>query len=318
MEEKNSKPLVTVIVVTYNSARFILETLESIKAQSYENIELIISDDCSKDNTVELCQDWISRNIARFSNVKLITAPQNTGTAGNANRALAVTTGEWVKFIAGDDLFCSDAIEKCINSISEDTSVYFAEAIHFTGKLSDSNFTYERIDIEGIAFGPHSTAISQYNILKRQFVGSGPGFFSKLSVIKEVGGFDERFPLLEDYPLFIKIAKHGYRFKIIDHYILYKRVDDQSVSHKKDNNAILTSIIVRCVTEYKHKYKYENLDSLWKLFLNYSLYINTLIIKNGNTYDKFICRLINRIRLLTDPFLWYSRYLDFRNKRGLY
>ena len=48
------KPLVSIIVITYNSAKFVLETLESAKAQTYQNIELIISDDCSSDNTIEI------------------------------------------------------------------------------------------------------------------------------------------------------------------------------------------------------------------------------------------------------------------------
>ena len=51
--------LVSVVVITYNSEKYILETLESIKTQSYKNLELIISDDCSKDDTVMICRDWL-------------------------------------------------------------------------------------------------------------------------------------------------------------------------------------------------------------------------------------------------------------------
>ncbi len=57
--DKSRETLVSIVVITYNSAKFILETLESSKAQTYKNIELIISDDCSTDNTVEICQQWI-------------------------------------------------------------------------------------------------------------------------------------------------------------------------------------------------------------------------------------------------------------------
>lgn len=56
------QPLVSVSVITYNSAKTVLETLESIKAQTYQNLELIVSDDCSTDNTVELCRNWIEQN----------------------------------------------------------------------------------------------------------------------------------------------------------------------------------------------------------------------------------------------------------------
>lgn len=52
-------PLVSVIVITYNSSKYVLETLNSVAAQTYDNIELIISDDCSVDNTVEICRNWL-------------------------------------------------------------------------------------------------------------------------------------------------------------------------------------------------------------------------------------------------------------------
>lgn len=67
----NSTPLVTIAVVTYNSSQTILETLESVKEQTYKNIELIISDDCSSDNTTDICQKWLQKNAIFFSNVQI-------------------------------------------------------------------------------------------------------------------------------------------------------------------------------------------------------------------------------------------------------
>ena len=95
-------PLVSICIVTYNSAEFIVETLESAKAQTYENIELILSDDCSKDNTVEICRQWIEENSTRFTNCEIVTTPINTGVAANLNRAIAKAKGEWIKSIAGE------------------------------------------------------------------------------------------------------------------------------------------------------------------------------------------------------------------------
>lgn len=66
-------PLVSVSVITYNSAKTVIETLDSIKAQTYQNIELIVSDDCSTDNTVEICRDWLTKNEKRFVRMELIT-----------------------------------------------------------------------------------------------------------------------------------------------------------------------------------------------------------------------------------------------------
>ena len=59
--------LVTVVVVTYNSSKYVLETLDSIFEQTYKNIELIITDDGSSDNTVELCREWLTHYGDRFT-----------------------------------------------------------------------------------------------------------------------------------------------------------------------------------------------------------------------------------------------------------
>ena len=72
--------LVSVPVLTYNAAEFVEDTLESIFNQTYQNIELIISDDCSKDTTVALVENWCSqpRVKKRFVEIKIITVPKNT------------------------------------------------------------------------------------------------------------------------------------------------------------------------------------------------------------------------------------------------
>ena len=75
-------PLVSIVVVTYNSAKYVLDVLECIKEQTYANIELIISDDASQDETLDVCKNWIEHNRDRFKFFQLLCSSQNTGTAG--------------------------------------------------------------------------------------------------------------------------------------------------------------------------------------------------------------------------------------------
>jgi len=65
--------LVSIIVVTYNSSKFITETLNSVSNQTWEDIELIITDDCSEDDTIEICRKWLKKNKDRFSSVQIKT-----------------------------------------------------------------------------------------------------------------------------------------------------------------------------------------------------------------------------------------------------
>ena len=109
-----NKPLVSIVVITYNSSEYVLETLESAKAQTYTNIELIVSDDCSTDETVSICKKWFEANKDRFVNTIMVEAEINSGVPANANRGLAECKGEWIKFIAGDDILVSTGIEEFV------------------------------------------------------------------------------------------------------------------------------------------------------------------------------------------------------------
>ena len=110
-------PLVSVVVVTYNSSNTILGTLDSILSQTYQNLELIVSDDCSTDETVRIVKSWLGELKERFVSTNLITTRTNTGTAGNLNRGYSRTKGEWIKSIEGDDQLINTCIESNVNYI---------------------------------------------------------------------------------------------------------------------------------------------------------------------------------------------------------
>lgn len=114
-------PLVSVYIVTFNSSMYIVDALESVKAQTYDNIELIVSDDCSTDNTIEIVQGWLNKNHKRFSRVQLLIVKSNTGVSANVNRARNACKGKWIKGFAGDDILLSTCIEDNIDYVSKHT-----------------------------------------------------------------------------------------------------------------------------------------------------------------------------------------------------
>lgn len=117
------KDLVSVIIISYQSERYIIDALESVKNQSWQDIELIVSDDASTDNTVKLCSDWLSQNKDRFYQTKLITGDKNIGIPGNCDRGLKSSTGIWIKFIGADDILIEDCIKDNMHVINEIPSV---------------------------------------------------------------------------------------------------------------------------------------------------------------------------------------------------
>lgn len=106
--------LVSIVMPSYNTARFIEETIRSVMAQTYENWELIIVDDCSKDNTDEVVAPFLADE-----RIKYIKNEVNSGAAVSRNRALREATGKWIAFLDSDDLWEPEKLEKQIAFMKE-------------------------------------------------------------------------------------------------------------------------------------------------------------------------------------------------------
>ncbi|HWY12168.1 MAG TPA: glycosyltransferase family 2 protein [Bacteroidia bacterium] len=98
-------PLISICIPSYNNADYITETISSVLNQTYQNFEIIIVDDCSKDNTVELIKSIADPRI------KLVVNDTNLGMHGNWNKALSLGKGEYLKLLCGDDLIYPRCLE---------------------------------------------------------------------------------------------------------------------------------------------------------------------------------------------------------------
>jgi glycosyltransferase involved in cell wall biosynthesis len=105
----NENPLVSVCIPCYNAEKYIAETLDSVICQTYQNLEIIVCDDESTDNTLKIIQSYKDPRIKLFSN------EQNLGLIGNYNRVLEQASGKYVVLQCADDLWNVDNIEKKID-----------------------------------------------------------------------------------------------------------------------------------------------------------------------------------------------------------
>jgi glycosyltransferase involved in cell wall biosynthesis len=227
--KENQQPLISIIVITYNSAKYVLETLESIKAQTYQNIELIVTDDCSTDNTIELCQSWISKNQSRFIKTKIVTAKRNNGIPANCNSGIKASIGEWVKIIAGDDLLHQDCLKHNMDFVSKnkDAKVIFSKRVVFTG--SSANMKVVSVSKPSLFNEKNVSSEQQYELALRRVSCPPNTILYNKKVLKEVNGFDEEFPLYEDWPMLLKVTKHGYKFHYMDEETFFYRIHQDSV-----------------------------------------------------------------------------------------
>ena len=112
--------LVSIIMPSYNTGRFLTETIESVLAQSYSAWELIIVDDCSTDNTDDIVNQYLTDERIRY-----IKNDTNSGAAVSRNRALREAKGKWIAFLDSDDLWEPDKLKKQV-SFMRDNGYHFS------------------------------------------------------------------------------------------------------------------------------------------------------------------------------------------------
>lgn len=131
MNRNFTSGLVSVIIATFNQAKYIDETLRSIVQQTYSNLEIIVSDDCSTDNTLEKLYQW----AAEDKRIIVLPSPENRGYSHNMNKALAIATGEFTAVIDGDDIALPDKIEKQVSFLNQNKD--YDAVVHWVDVFDD-------------------------------------------------------------------------------------------------------------------------------------------------------------------------------------
>ena len=214
MSQEKYNPLITVGVIAYNSSEYILDLLESIKAQSYQNVELIVSDDKSTDNTVAICEEWISKNKDRFVRAEVIVPEHNTGTAGNYNRALFAAKGEWMKFIDGDDLLFPNCLEDNVEYVTKhpEAKVVFSDILYFEDAKNPSNKHF--VSEEEKRFFEKDVEEQFKVVLRKNHIPPSSSFMS-VAILK-ANPYQEEYGIMEDSPKWIDLTRKGYKFYYFD------------------------------------------------------------------------------------------------------
>jgi glycosyltransferase involved in cell wall biosynthesis len=306
-------PLVSIIVITYNSGNFVLETLESALSQTYRNIELIISDDCSTDNTVELIQKWLKEHETRFIRTELITARKNTGIASNGNRGLNAANGIWLKYIAGDDILQTDCIKDCLEFIflkPETIECLFAQNKQFTGDETIKINASVIPDPEIFPFyRTNATAREQYNLLlntHKFWPLSTSSFFIKRDLMKSLGGYDERYEFMEDLPLFLKILERNIKIYFLPKVTVLYRIHKNSVLRESTEQVKLNRFRIS-KNQFIKDYVLKRVPWPQKIRLMHELLFDRLVLLSGN--KGAIANAIDKIGITLNPVRlnWFRR-----------
>ena len=219
MSKKEGKIKISVVVITYNQQETIGQTLDSILMQKGDfDLELVIGEDCSQDNTLAICQDYAQR----YPLIKLHSGPKNLGITANYFRTLQACTGEFVGDIAGDDYYCDDhALEKQMLYLQSHPEVGVLGAngyryyVKRNEKVLGENERVNTMDAKEFYFSPKYPG---------GVIIQGGGVMFRRSLLQYID-FDEiirrKLPV-EDYPMQAIWSQHTKFWRLDDPIVVYR------------------------------------------------------------------------------------------------
>jgi glycosyltransferase involved in cell wall biosynthesis len=202
-------PFFTVIIPTYNRAELLREAIQSVLDQTFEDFELIIIDDHSTDNTSEVVSSFNDNRI------KYIMNDRTKGPAGARNTGIFKARGDWITFLDSDDIWLPEKLEVQFKKIQErDETVKFIYAGY-------AIYDFEKKK-EVASYLPEKEGWILKDLLYNNYITALCSVIVQKDILLKVGGFDERFPALEDWELYVRIAGLT-KFGIVKKKIVYVR-----------------------------------------------------------------------------------------------
>jgi len=191
----------------------LLDSLLSLEGR--HELEVIISDDCSTDDTSKISQDWIKENGDKFRRVVFVESKDNCGVSANHQLAFSQVHSSYAFYVGGDDLIENCQLLPEISAKLPLTLPAIAKLKVQTLYLSDG----QRRDIcDEISPFFTKNARTQFAALVAfgNFICAGPGTIVNMQVFREIGGFDSDFRSFEDYPLFLRFIEAGHAITLLD------------------------------------------------------------------------------------------------------
>lgn len=230
------QPLVSVIIISYNHSKFIKECLDSLLAQTYKNWELIIADDASKDNSVEVFNEWLAENKVTAEKTY---NPKNLGLCKTLNACIVKAKGKYTKLIAADDMMLPQSLENgviALEQMPDDYGMVYANS----GFINEKSERKEENLIADMAKMPEGWVYER--LMHGNFIPALTTVI-KTDVFKQLGGFDENI-LTEDYEYWLRLSKK-YRIAALPEVLALYRIHGNNISLSHNINDDVIRIMIK-------------------------------------------------------------------------
>ena len=194
-KKKSGQPRISICIPTYNAARYIKKTIKSILDSTYSNIEIIVSDDVSDDNTINILKELNDKRIHLIKNDSRLGVPKNW------NRALKEATGEFIGLLNHDDIYCPFWLTFAAYTLKKYPHIgWMATAFYIINEKDEViNFVAKFPETREYSLAETFSYIAKLN-------GLGPGFIARRTVFEEIGYYDEDAGPGADNDLFLRIS----------------------------------------------------------------------------------------------------------------
>jgi glycosyltransferase involved in cell wall biosynthesis len=221
--ENSHPPKVSIIIPTYNRYELLLETIQSVLAQTYQDYEMLIIDDGSSDGTY----DRIQTLFGEYAKVKIVEQA-NQGRSAARNKGLSIARGEYIVFCDDDDWFLPEYLEKHVSNL--DTHLNYGII------FSDMNFcdSHGKLICRGSEYHgvrPPSGEIFEAMLIKCLVYAPACAMVRK-QCLDEIGDFDESLEGIEDWDLWLRLAAR-YKFFFLDEPLSNYRIHSQMSTYQQ-------------------------------------------------------------------------------------
>ncbi len=255
----NSSPLVSVVIPCYNHQYYVEKSLKSVIAQTYKNIEIIVIDDGSKDNSVKVLKELQKNN--KF----ILECQENMGVCKTLNRAIRMSNGKYIAILASDDYWDLTKIEKQVKVLetSNDSEFCFTQALEFDSNTDKNMRIFPKNPLSGNVLN---------SVFVRQHVPAGSMMFSK-NLFDKINGFDESLKE-EDWDFVIRSAANT-NFISIKEPLFFYRSHETNVMKTRGRKEIFKQKILLLTKNF-------NLVSPFRWYFSISIhFLYDMIFKGG-------------------------------------
>jgi teichuronic acid biosynthesis glycosyltransferase TuaG len=226
-------PFISIITPNFNCEKIISETIESVIAQTYQNWELLIQDDCSKDGSYEIALEYAQRD----NRIKVEQNNQNSGAAITRNNAIKRSVGEYLAFLDSDDLWVPEKLEKQLQFMQENDC--------------DFSFTrYEHIDENGNSLNIRARIVKKLTYTK-MLMHCWPGCLTvmyKQDISNKI--YADDIKKNNDHALFLRVLRTCYNAMGINENLAYYRIRKGSISR---NSVSVLKYFIKVIHEFEGK-----------------------------------------------------------------